>query len=71
MARVFVIITTCAGCINEVIGIGDRQNADLLFDEKQAELGIVDGQESEHTIQLHELDVEFYPPSVRARRETW
>jgi hypothetical protein len=70
---VYVIVTAFQGCINEVIGIGDRQDAETAFVQKQAELGIEPGQEgeSEHDAQLHEVNVDFYPPSVRARRKLW
>ena len=69
----YVVVTVFEGCISDVKGFGDRSEAEAYLEINQDELGIEPDleNESENDIQLHELDIEFYPTSVAVRRQWW
>jgi len=69
--KVYVVVTVFSGCVNEVKGFVDPGEADNCVETKQQELGITPGfeEESEHDVQLHELDIPIYPESVAVERQ--
>jgi len=71
--RVYVVIGVYGGVINEVRGSCDRTMADEELADLQRRYGIILGQEeeSEHAVELYEMDIEFMPASVMARRRIW
>jgi len=71
--RVYVVVSVCAGCVDEVKVSTDPGQAELDLDQKRAELGILEGleAESENAVELHEIDVDIMPDSVRAVRSVW
>lgn len=71
--RVYVIIGVYGGVIDEVRGSCDRTLGDEELADLQRKYGIIPGQEeeSEHAVGLYELDIEFMPATVLARRRIW
>jgi len=69
--KVYVVVTVFSGCVNEVNGFVDPGAADACVETKQQELGIMPGfeEQSEHDVQLHELDILIYPESVAVERQ--
>lgn len=69
--KIYVVITVFAGCLNDVQGFTDEGKADLYLASKKQELGINEGyeEESEHDVQLREVDITVYPTSVAIREE--
>jgi len=69
----YVVVTVFEGCISDVTGFSVRSEAEAYLKMNQDELGIEPGveNESENDIQLHELDIEYYPTSVAVRRQKW
>ena len=69
--KVYVVVTVFSGCVNEVKGFVDPGEADNCVETKQQELGITPGfeEQSEHDVQLHELDIPIYPESVAVERQ--
>lgn len=71
--RVYVVVGVYAGVTDEVRGSCDRAMADEELADLQRKYGIIPGQEeeSEHAVGLYEMDIEFMPASVMARRRIW
>ena len=76
----YVVVTVFEGCISDVKGFSIRSEAEAYLEINQDELGIEPDElgiepdlenESQNDVQLHELDIEFYPTSVAVRRQRW
>lgn len=69
----YVVVTVFEGCISDVKGFSSSSEAEAYLEINQDELGIEPGleNESQNDIQLHELDIEYYPTSVAVRRQWW
>ena len=73
--KVYVVVSVCSGCVDEVKGFADKDQALTALAQKCTELGIFEGleEESEHAAELWDIDVdvEVLPESVRVRRSVW
>lgn len=71
--RVYVVVSVYAGCVDKVLGFQDASEAETEAAKLRRELGIKLGseQESEHDVQLHEIDIDLRPLSVALRRQTY
>ncbi len=69
--KVYVVVTVLSGCVSEVKGFVDPGEADAYVETKQQELSFLPDfeAESEHDVQLHELDIPIYPQSVAVERQ--
>jgi len=61
------------GCLDRVFGYAEQSEAEQEFRREQDRLGIIPGleEESEHDVQLQEIEVEIPPMSVAIRRMYW
>lgn len=57
---VYVVVSVCSGCVAEVKGFLDASDAEAEAASLRQDLGIGLGheEESEHSVQIHEVDVE-------------
>ena len=73
--KVYVVVSVCAGCVDEVKGFADPDQAKAALAQKCTELGITEGieEEAENAAELWDIDVdvEILPESVRVRRSVW
>lgn len=69
----YVVVSVCAGCLEDVSGFQSKGDAELERIRLQDELGIIPGKEdeSEHDVQVREIQVEMYPTSVQVARRVW
>ena len=69
--KVYVIVTVCAGCVDDVEGFADEGEAEMFLAAKYKELGIEPGEEgeSENDAKLYDLNITTYPTSVAIRRQ--
>lgn len=71
--HIYVVIGVWGGLIEEVKGFLDPSLAEIEVGRLKGEYGIVPGseEESENSVQLHELDIDASPTSVAIRRTAW
>lgn len=68
--RIYMVIGVRQGVIDSIEGFTEAGEAETALATLRHELNIIPGceEESENDAQLHELDIEDYSPSVKARR---
>lgn len=68
--RAYILIGVLKGVIDSIDGFTEAGEAEIELAKLRHELNIIPGheEESENDAQLHKLDIEDYPPSVKVRR---
>lgn len=71
--KIYIVIGVFQGVVDTVKGFIDSGEAEMELGELQVAYGITPGheEESENSVQLHEIDVDARPVSVMARGQIW